>query len=141
MKKTILLLAILFAATIASNGELFAATHEGPHEDRPRVGGFEQMPKGEEGDIGAGWGHRSMTYGMMNLMSGMSTQVASILRSGKATPEMNDRLAQILEHIAEMLNYAPAYMMGTKQVDSGMINEMQQMLKDLEAMRKEIRRK
>ncbi len=51
---------------------------------------------------------------------------------------MNKRLAEILEHIAEMLNDAPAYMMSSKVVDSTMINLMQGMLKDLEKMRKEI---
>jgi len=109
-------------------------------EERPQVGGFEQIPPGKaaESDIGAGWGHRSMTYGMMNLMSGMTTQVASILRTGKATPEMLVKLSGILDHIAEMLNYAPAYMMGTKAVDSDMMTEMRQMLMDLENMRKEI---
>lgn len=109
-------------------------------QERPKVGGFEQIPprEGHESDIGAGWGHRSMTYGIMNLMSGMTTQVSSILRSGKATPDMLNRVSQILDHIAEMLNYAPAYMMGTKIVDSNMMTDMQQMLKDLEKMRKEI---
>ncbi|PKN30138.1 MAG: hypothetical protein CVU64_04705 [Deltaproteobacteria bacterium HGW-Deltaproteobacteria-21] len=109
-------------------------------QERPQVGGFEQIPPGQHDDsaIGAGWGHRSMTYGMMNLMSGMTSQVASILRSGKATPEMMGKLSQILDHIAGMLNYAPAYMMGTKTVDSNMMTEMQQMLMDLEKMRKEI---
>jgi hypothetical protein len=109
-------------------------------EQRPKVGGFEQIPPGkmEEQDIGAGWGHRSMTFGMMNLMSGMTGQVASILRSGKVTPDMMRGLSGILDHIAEMMNYAPAYMMGTKVLDSKMIKEMQDMLKDLEKMRKEI---
>jgi hypothetical protein len=104
------------------------------------VGGFEQMtPESSQGaqDIGAGWGHRSMTYGMMNMMSGMTSQVAAIIRTGKATPEMTDRLASILDHLAGMMNYAPAYMMGTRIVDSDMMEEMQEMLKDLEKMRKE----
>ena len=109
-------------------------------EQRPKVGGFEQIPPGKMGgqDIGAGWGHRSMIFGMMNLMSGMTGQVASILRSGKVTPDMMRELSGILDHIAEMMNYAPAYMMGTKVVDSKMIKEMHDMLKDLEKMRKEI---
>jgi len=104
------------------------------------VGGFEQIPPSSKNHehIGAGWGHRSMTFGMMNLMSGMTTQVATIINSGKASPEMNRRLAEILEHIAEMLNYAPSYMMGAKVVDSDMIHQMQGMLKDLEKMREEI---
>jgi len=72
-----------------------------------------------------------MTYGMMNLISGMTTQIATIIDSGKASPTMMKRLA-------EMMNYAPAYMMGTKVADSAMIQEMQGMLKDLEKMRKEI---
>lgn len=110
-------------------------------QELPKVGGFEQLPPGptQEEEIGAGWGHRSMTYGIMNLMSGMTTQIASILRSGKATPEMLRRLSNMLDHVAWMLNYAPAYMMGTKSVDSDMMKEMQDMLKDLESMRKEIR--
>lgn len=109
-------------------------------DQRPKVGGFEQIPPGKIGgqDIGAGWGHRSMTFGMMNLMSGMTEQVASILRSGKVTPDIMMRLSGILDHLAEMMNNAPAYMMGTKVVDSKMIKEMQEMLKDLEKMRKEI---
>lgn len=82
-----------------------------------------------------------MTYGMMNLMSGMTMQVTSILRTGKATPDMIGRLCDMLDHIAEMLNYAPAYMMGTKTVDSDMVREMQEMLKDLERMRKEVQSK
>lgn len=98
------------------------------------VGGFQQFHSNQitENQIGAGWGHKSMTYGMMNLMSGMTTQAAKIIRSGKATQKMNTRLA-------EMLNYAPSYMMGVKVVDSNMMNLMQGMLKDLEKMRKEIR--
>jgi hypothetical protein len=134
MKRTQLFSILLL---LAASAPCLAAAQE-----RPSVGGFEQIPPGElqEGDIGAGWGHRSMTYGMMNLMSGMTTQVASILRSGMATLEMMKELARILDHIAEMLNYAPAYMMGTKKVDSEMVREMQEMLKDLEKMRKEIRR-
>ncbi|MEW6667386.1 MAG: hypothetical protein AB1512_19450 [Thermodesulfobacteriota bacterium] len=109
-------------------------------EHRPKVGGYEQIQPGEktEQEIGAGWGHRSMTYGMMNLMSGMTSQAAAILRTGKATPQMVQRLCQILDHVAEMLNYAPAYMMGTKTVDSDMIQEMHGMLKDLEQMRKAV---
>ena len=109
-------------------------------EQRPKVGGFEQIPPDEMGaqDIGAGWGNRSMTFGMMNLMSGMTRQVASILRSDKVTPDMMKGLSGILDHLAEMMNDAPAYMMGTKVVDSKMIKEMQDMLKDLEKMRKEI---
>ena len=79
-----------------------------------------------------------MTYGMMNLMAGMTTQAAKIIRSGKASKEMNNRLAEILDHVAEMLNYAPSYMMGAKTVDSNMISLMQGMLKDLEKMREEI---
>ena len=79
-----------------------------------------------------------MTYGMMNLMSGMTIQAAKIIRSEEASKEMNKRLAEILEHISEMLNYAPSYMMGVKVVDSNMISLMQGMLKDLEKMRKEI---
>jgi hypothetical protein len=47
-------------------------------------------------------------------------------------------LSGILDHLAEMMNDAPAYMMGTKIVDSKMIKEMQEMLKDLEKMRKKI---
>jgi hypothetical protein len=109
-------------------------------EQRPKVGGFEQIPPDKMGgqDIGAGWGHRSMTFGMMNLMSGMTSEVASILRSGEVTPDMMRGLSGILDHLAEMMNDAPAYMMGTKVVDSKMIKEMQDMLKDLEKMRKEI---
>jgi hypothetical protein len=105
-----------------------------------KVGGYEQFHPNQVTDnhIGAGWGHKSMTYGMMNLMSGMTTQAAKIIRSGKASKEMNKRLAEILEHVAEMLNYAPSYMMGVKVVDSNMINLMQGMLKDLEKMRKQV---
>lgn len=104
------------------------------------VGGYKQFQPNQvtENQIGAGWGHKSMTYGMMNLMSGMTTQAAKIIRSGKASKEMNKRLAEILEHIAEMLNYAPSYMMGVKVVDSNMVSLMQSMLKDLEKMRKQI---
>lgn len=131
--KKVLLLAVMMAWTFSA-GFLLA-------QERPLVGGFEQLPSGNSGqdDIGEGWGHRSMTYGMMNLMSGMATQAASILRTGKATPEMQERLAQILDHIADMLNYAPAYMMGTKTVDSGVIQEMHRMLEDLEKMRRQIK--
>lgn len=123
-------LAILAAGWLALTGLAGA-------EDGPKVGGYEQYPPGplSEAQIGAGWGHRSMTYGMMNMMSGMTTQVATILRSGKADVEMQKRLAPILDHIAEMLNEAPAYMMGTKKVDSAMVKEMHDMLRELEAMR------
>ena len=109
-------------------------------QQSPKVGGFEQIPpEARHGqDIGAGWGHRSMTFGMMNLMSGMTSQVATMIRSEKTTPAMRNRMAEILEHVAEMMNYAPAYMMGTKKVDTKMINEMQEMLKDLAKMRKEM---
>ena len=104
------------------------------------IGDYKQFQPNQvtENQIGAGWGHKSMTYGMMNLMSGMTTQAAKIIRSGKASKEMNKRLAEILEHIAEMLNYAPSYMMGVKVVDSNMVSLMQSMLKDLEKMRKQI---
>ena len=104
------------------------------------VGGYEQFHHNQvtENQIGSGWGHKSMTYGMMNLMSGMTTQAAKIIRSEKASKEMNNRLAEILDHVAEMLNYAPSYMMGVKAVDSNMISLMQGMLKDLEKMRKQI---
>ena len=47
-------------------------------------------------------------------------------------------MAEILEHNAEMMHYAPSYMMGAKTVDSKMISEMQEMLEDLEKMRKKI---
>lgn len=129
-------LAIIVCVLVMAGVPSLAAAQE-----RPKVGGYEQLSPGStpEEEIGAGWGHRSMTYGMMNLMSGMTTQIAGILRSGKATPAMLQRLADILDHVAWMLNYAPAYMMGTKTVDSAMMNEMQNMLKDLESMRKEIR--
>jgi len=106
-------------------------------EEGPKVGGFEQYPPGHltDAQIGAGWGHRSMTYGVMNMMSGMTTQAATLLRSGKTDAEMQKRLAAILDHIAEMLNEAPAYMMGTKKIDSAMIKEMHDMLRELEKMR------
>ena len=109
-------------------------------EDIHKVGGFQQIQPGEnsEGDIGAGWGHRSMTFGVMNLMSGMTSQVTSILRTGKVTPENLISLADILDHLADMMNYAPAYMMGTKRIDSDMIKEMQEMLKELEKIRKSV---
>ena len=48
------------------------------------------------------------------------------------------RTAVILDHIAEMMNYAPAYMMGTKVVDEKMVKEMQIMLKYIERTRKEL---
>jgi hypothetical protein len=130
MKKLI----ITFVAIIA----LFAGSSS--FAKSMNVGGVEQIPPKSKNEqpIGAGWGHRSMTFGMMNFMSGMITQVATIIDSEKASPEMNKRLAEILDHIAEMLNYAPAYMMGTKVVDSDMIHLMQGMLQDLEKMRKEI---
>jgi len=78
-----------------------------------------------------------MTFGMMNMMSGITAQVADVIRSGKATPEMMKRVADILSHLAEMMNEAPDYMMGTKVVDSKMIEEMGEILKDLEKIRKE----
>lgn len=136
MKRYPMILSLL-AAIVFSASFCFA------QEDNPKVGGFEQLPPGEssQGDIGAGWGHLTMTYGMMNLMSGMATQVTSILRTGKATPDMIGRLCGILDHIAEMLNYAPAYMMGTKTVDSHMVREKQEMLKELERIRKEVQSK
>ena len=79
-----------------------------------------------------------MTYGMMNLMSGMTTQAAKIIRSEKTSKEMNKRLSEILEQVAEMLNYAPSYMMSVNVVDSNMISLMQGMLKDLEKMRNKL---
>jgi hypothetical protein len=108
--------------------------------DHLKVGGYEQLHPGQEtkSQIGAGWGHKSMTFGMMNLMSGMTTQTAKIIRSGKASKQMHVRLAQILDHIAEMMNEAPAYMMGVKVVNQDMISIMQNMLKDLEKMRNQI---
>jgi hypothetical protein len=133
MKRTLLITAALATVLYANT-----LTHA---QERPKVGGFEQIPPGQaqEQDIGEGWGHRSMTYGVMNLMSGMTSQVASILRTGKASPEMVKKLSHILDHVADMLNYAPAYMMGTKAVDSEMVKQMREMLMDLETMRKEIR--
>lgn len=130
MKKAFIIAAVIIGLNIRSTS--FAGNL--------KVGGYEQFPPNQvtENQIGAGWGHRSMTFGMMNLMSGMTTQAAKIIRSGKASKEMNERLAEILEHVAEMLNYAPSYMMGVKEVDSNMVSLMQGMLKDLEKMRKEI---
>ena len=130
MKKIFIIAAVIIGLNIGSTS---FAEHQ-------KVGGYEQLHSNQvnEDQIGAGWGHKSMTYGMMNLMSGMTTQAAKIVRSGKASQKMNKRLAEILDHIAEMLNYAPAYMMGSKVVDSNMMNLMQGMLKDLENMRKEI---
>jgi hypothetical protein len=130
MKKLFIIAAVIIGLNI---GFTSFAEHQ-------KVGGYGQLHPNQvtENQIGAGWGHKSMTYGMMNLMSGMTIQVAKIIRSGKASQEMNKRLAEILDHIAEMLNYAPAYMMGSKVVDSNMIKLMQGMLKDLEKMRKEI---
>ena len=109
-------------------------------KEEAKVGGYEQYPPGSttEEQIGAGWGHRSMTFGMMNMMSGITAQVADVIRSGKATPEMMNRLADILSYVADMMNEAPDYMMGTKVVDSKMIEEMGDILKNLEKMRKEI---
>jgi hypothetical protein len=131
MKRVFIISAFFFIGLCAGSSS-FAGS--------PNVGGYEQFqPNQVTGNqIGAGWGHKSMTYGMMNLMSGMTTQAAKIIRSGKASKEMNKRLAEILDHVAEMLNYAPSYMMGVKAVDSNMISLMQDMLKDLEKMRKEI---
>ena len=104
------------------------------------VGGVRQIHPDEKTDshIGPGWGHRSMTYGMMSLMSGMTTQVAKIIRLEKASPLMMKETADILDHIAEMMNYAPAYMMGTKIVDSKMVKEMHNMLRNIVKMRKEL---
>ena len=130
MKKLFIIAAVIIVLNTGSTS--FAEHH--------KVGGYGQLHPNQvtENQIGAGWGHKSMTYGMMNLMSGMTTQAAKIIRSGKASQEMNKRLAEILDHIAKMLNYAPAYMMGSRVVDSNMIKLMQGMLKDLEKMRKEI---
>ena len=130
MKKLFIIAAVLISLNIGSTS--FA--------QNLNVGGYEQILPNQVTDnhIGAGWGHKSMTYGMMNLMSGMTVQTAKIIRSGKASKEMNKRLAEILDHVAEMLNYVPSYMMGVKDVDSNMISLMQGMLKDLEKMRKEI---
>ena len=130
MKKLFIIAAVIIGLNIGSTS---FAGHQ-------KVGGYVQLHPNQvtENQIGAGWGHKSMTYGMMNLMSGMTIQVAKIIRSGKASQEMNKRLAEILDHIAKMLNYAPAYMMGSRVVDSNMIKLMQGMLKDLEKMRKEI---
>jgi hypothetical protein len=130
MRKIFIISAVIFGLYTATTA--FAGSQN--------VGGYKQFKPNQatENHIGAGWGHKSMTYGMMNLMSGMTVQAAGIIRSGKASKEMNKRLAEILDHIAEMLNYAPAYMMGSKVVDSNMIDLMQGMLKDLEKMRKEI---
>ena len=130
MKKLFIIAAVIIGLSIGLTS--FAGNRN--------VGGYEQFhPNQATGNqIGAGWGHKSMTYGMMNLMSGMTTQAAKIIRSGKASMEMNKRLAEILDHVAEMLNYAPSYMMGVKAVDSNMISLMQDMLKDLEKMRKQI---
>ena len=130
MKKVYIIAAVIIALNIGTTS--FA--------QNMKVGGYEQFQPNQmtENQIGAGWGHKSMTYGMMNLMSGMTTQAAEIIRSGKASQEMNKRLAEILDHVAEMLNFAPSYMMGVKAVDSNMISLMQVMLQDLEKMRKEI---
>jgi len=108
-------------------------------DEESKVGGYEQYPPGPLTDeqIGAGWGHRSMTFGMMNMMAGMTTQVADIIRTGKTTSEMIERLGEILDHLVEMMNDAPAYMMGTKVVDANHMKEMSEMLKDLEEMREE----
>ena len=130
MKKVFIIAVVLISLNIGSSS--FA--------QNLNVGGYQQFQPNQVTDnhIGAGWGHKSMTYGMMNLMSGMTIQAAKIIRSGKASKEMNKRLAEILDHVAEMLNYAPSYMMGVKDVDSNMISLMQGMLKDLEKMRKEL---
>ena len=131
MKRVLIISAIILIGLCAGSSSFAGSLN---------VGGFEQISPGSKNEkhIGAGWGHRSMTFGMMNLMSGMTTQVATIIDSGRASPTMMKRLAEILNHLAEMMNYAPAYMMGTKIVDSAMIQEMQGMMKDLEKMRKEI---
>ena len=118
------LIVLVFSVTLASAKEEL------------KVGGYEQYPSGPttEEQIGAGWGHRSMTFGMMNMMSGITAQIAGIIRTGKATPEMMNKVADILSHLAKMMNEAPDYMMGTKVVDSKMIQEMSDILKDLEKM-------
>jgi len=130
MKKLFIIGVVIFGLNLGSTS---FAEHQ-------KVGGYGQLHPNQvtENQIGAGWGHKSMTYGMMNIMSGMTTQAAKIIRSGKASQKMNKRLAEILDHIAEMMNDAPVYMMGSKVVDSNMINLMQGMLKDLEKMRKDI---
>jgi hypothetical protein len=111
--------------------------------EEPTVGGYPQHSPGalSNQQIGAGWGHQSMAYGVMNLMSGMTSQIARLVRSDHLTPEMRNRLADMLEHLASMMNEVPAYMMGTKNVGSGMIQEMQGMLKDIEQMREYIQSK
>jgi hypothetical protein len=105
-----------------------------------RVGGIDQIhPDADaKSHVGLGRGYKSMTYGVMNLMSGMTNQIATIIRSGKASSSMMNRSADILAHIAEMMNYAPAYMSGTKVMDYEMVIEMQNMLKDIDKMRKEL---
>lgn len=130
MKKIFIFTAVLIGLNIGSTS--FAGNLN--------VVGYEQFQPNQvtENLIGTGWGHQSMTYGMLHLMAGMTNQAAKIIHSGKANQKMNRRLAEILEHVAEMLNYAPSYMMGVKAVDSNMMSLMQGMLKDLEKMRKEI---
>jgi hypothetical protein len=107
--------------------------------EHPKVGGYEQFAPGplSDQDVRVEWSHRSMTFGMMHMMSGMTSQVAQIMRTGRATPEMEKKLADVLDHIAKMLNDAPAYMVGTSIVDSDMVTMMHDMLKDLEQMRKD----
>jgi hypothetical protein len=130
MKRGICLLLVVMAMMVGSGSSA---------QEDPKVGGYEQYPPGPLTDeqIGAGWGHRSMAFGMMNMMSGMTTQIADIVRTGKATPEMNERLGEILDHLAEMMNDAPAYMMGTKVVDRSHMDDMALMQRDLEKMHKE----
>ncbi len=68
MKKLFIIAAVIFGLNLE-------ATSFAEHQ---KVGGYEQLHSNQvaENQIGAGWGHKSMTYGMMNLMSGMTTQAA-----------------------------------------------------------------
>lgn len=102
------------------------------------VGGYAQYPPGplSQEQIGAGWGHRSMTFGMMYMMSSITTRVADILERGELTPEMRERISEILEHLADMMISAPSYMMNQKVVEPTHMSQMKEMLRDLDAMRK-----
>ena len=66
MKKTFIIAVFIIGLNIGSTS--FAGN--------PNVGGYEQFHPNQvtENQIGSGWGHKSMTYGMMNLMSGMTTR-------------------------------------------------------------------
>ena len=89
--------------------------------------------------MGKGWGEQSMNMSVMILAATMLDQIAAILKDDNLSRETQEELSLHVGHLAEILNRLPQLIIGKRPTDSKMIQDISEMIKMLEDVRKKLR--